>query len=66
MNKKITIIILSLVFLLNPIVINALDFPKTNSKIVEIYDLTDKKVIYEVDSNKQTSIASLTKIVNGR
>lgn len=63
MNKKITIIILSLVFLLNPIVINALDFPKTNSKIVEIYDLTDKKVIYEVDSNKQTSIASLTKIV---
>ena len=58
-KKKYLLILLLLIF---PILVRALDFPKTNSKIVEIYDLEDKKVLYEIDSNKESSIASLTKI----
>ena len=58
MKKRIILIIL----LLFPIYIEALEYPSTNSKVVEIYDITDNKVIYEVDSNKVSSIASLTKI----
>lgn len=57
--KKIIIIIIILLF---PIYIEALEYPPINSKVVEIYDMTDNKVIYEVDSNKASSIASLTKI----
>ena len=64
MNKnKYIIVLLISIFLFNPISIKALEYPKTDSKIVEIYDLTDKKVLYEVDSLKEVSIASLTKIV---
>ena len=40
----------------------ALSFPKINSKIIEVYDMTDNKILYEIDSNKKASIASLTKI----
>lgn len=58
MRKKIILIII----LLFPIYIQALEYPPINSKVVEIYDMTDNKVIYEVDSNKVSSIASLTKI----
>ena len=58
MRKKIILITL----LLFPIYIQALEYPPINSKVVEIYDMTDNKVIYEVDSNKVSSIASLTKI----
>ena len=61
--KKSIIFVLLVLFLFNPIIINALEYPNTDSKIVEVYDLTDKKVLYEVDSDKQVSIASLTKIV---
>ena len=57
--KKIIILIIILLF---PIYIEALEYPPINSKVVEIYDMTDNKVIYEVDSNKVSSIASLTKI----
>ena len=55
--------ILVFIFLLLPIYVCGLDYPKTDSKIVEIYDLTDNKIIYEIDSNEKVSIASLTKIV---
>ncbi|MBR1936642.1 MAG: D-alanyl-D-alanine carboxypeptidase [Bacilli bacterium] len=58
MKKRIILIII----LLFPIYIEALEYPSINSKVVEIYDMTDNKVIYEVDSNKASSIASLTKI----
>ncbi len=51
-----------LLFLFVPIFAFALEFPSVNSKMVEIYDLTDKKVLYEVNSNDKASIASLTKI----
>lgn len=64
--NKLIIYSISLIILftmINPTYIKALDYPEIDSEIVEIYDLTDKKVIYEVDSNKVASIASLTKIV---
>ncbi len=61
--KKRRFILLFLLFLFCiPQSIFALDYPKVNSKIVEIYDLTNQEVVYEIDSKKQTSIASLTKI----
>ncbi len=59
--KKFYSLIITLLILL-PINIFALDYPSINSKIVEVYDVNDDKVLYEIDSNKQTSIASLTKI----
>lgn len=63
MKRSIKILLIISVYFLLPLGIHALDYPALDSKILEIYDLTDKKVIKEIDSNKQTSIASLTKIV---
>ena len=54
--------ILIFVFLFIPLYVNGLDYPKTDSKIIEIYDLSDNKILYEVGSNDKVSIASLTKI----
>ena len=54
--------ILIFVFLFIPLYVNGLEFPKTDSKIVEIYDVSDNKVLYEVGSKDKISIASLTKI----
>ena len=54
--------LLFLICLLIPITTLALEYPSVNSKVVEIYDLNDKKVLYEVNSNEVVSIASLTKI----
>ena len=54
--------ILVFIFLFIPLFVSGLEYPKTNSKIVEIYDLTDNKVLYEIDSNDKIYIASLTKI----
>ncbi len=45
-----------------PFFVFALEYPSLDSKVVEIYDLDDKKVLYEVGSNNKVSIASLTKI----
>ena len=59
MRRKLLILI---VILLIPSWVSALEYPKLNSKVVEVYDYTDNKVLYEVDSNKKSSIASLTKI----
>lgn len=55
------IIILTIIFLL-PQNIYALDYPKTDSEIIEVYDMTDNKVLYETDADKVSQIASLTKI----
>ena len=57
--KKVVIIFLLLII---PINIKAMDFPSVNSKYVEVYDRLEDKVLYEKDSNKKVSIASLTKI----
>ncbi len=51
------------IILLIPVFCFSLEYPKTNSKIVEIYDLVDNKILYEVNSNEVVSVASLTKIV---
>ena len=59
--KKIVVILLVFI-LLFPVSIYALEYPKLDSKNVEVYDLTDEKVLYEINSNEITSIASLTKI----
>lgn len=61
--KIIILIYLIILQLFNPLVVKALDYPIVNSKIIEIYDLTNKEEIYEINSDKVTSIASLTKIV---
>ena len=60
MRKKI-FRLLSIILLL-PISVFALDYPNINSKVIEIYDLVDKKILYEIKANEQVSIASLTKI----
>ena len=54
--------LLLILLLLIPINAFSLEYPKTNSKIVEIYDLNDERILYEVKSNDVVSIASLTKI----
>ena len=54
--------IVMLIILFIPFSIKALDYPKVNSKYVELYDITDDKVLYELNSNDKISIASLTKI----
>jgi len=53
---------LLLILLLIPFYVSALSFPKLDSKNVEIYDLQDNKVLYEIASKEKVSIASLTKI----
>ena len=57
--KKIVLIIIIFVI---PIEVVALDYPKLNSNVVEIYDLTDNKVVYEKNSSKKNNLASITKI----
>ena len=54
--------ILFLLLLLFPISIYALELPHIDSKVVEIYDLNDDKILHEIDSNREVAIASLTKI----
>lgn len=58
--KKIFIIIISLLLFLSNI--NALDID-ISSKEAVVYNLNDDKVIYEKNSNEQTKVASLTKIM---
>ena len=54
--------IVLLLFLLLPINVLALTYPNIYSKYAIVYDNTDNKILYEKDSDKITSIASLTKI----
>ena len=46
----------------SPLISYALDYPEVNSQMVEVYDLTEGKILYELDSNNKASIASITKI----
>lgn len=48
--------------LLIPLNIFAIDYPKLNSKYAIVYNLSDDEMLYEMDSDKVISIASLTKI----
>lgn len=54
--------IIFFILLFIPIFVSALEYPSVNSKYVEVYDLTDDKILYELNSNEKISIASLTKI----
>ena len=56
------LLILALILVSTISISLATGFPKINSKYLEIYDLTDNKILYEIDSNKEVPIASLTKI----
>ena len=51
-----------LLILLFPFSVYSLEYPTLNSKRVEIYDLEDQKILYEIGSQDKVSIASLTKI----
>ena len=55
-------LLLFIFILFIPFSVFSLEFPTVNSKKVEIYDLEDKQIIYEIGSSDKTSIASLTKI----
>ena len=54
------IVLFMLLFI--PFSVFALEYPSVDSKYVEIYDVTDGKVLYEKNSKEKISIASLTKI----
>lgn len=58
--KKILLLIILLLF---PIYTNALTYPNLHYKSALIYDMTDNKLLYELNTKEQRSIASLTKIV---
>ena len=58
--KKILLFILLLLF---PIYTSALTYPTLHYKSALIYDMTDNKLLYELNTDEQRSIASLTKIV---
>lgn len=61
MMKKLLIFIL-LLFI--PFVsVNALTYPEIYSSKVLVYNLTDDEMLYEKDTDVQTSVASLTKIM---
>ncbi|MBR6133279.1 MAG: D-alanyl-D-alanine carboxypeptidase [Bacilli bacterium] len=54
--------IIYLILLLIPFSINALTYPETNSKVIEIYDINDNKELYSLYADHKVYIASLTKI----
>ncbi len=56
--KRLILILLILI----PITIYSLEYPEINSKIIEIYDLNDNKILYDVKASEVVSVASLTKI----
>lgn len=58
--KKILLFILLLIL---PIYTSALTYPTLHYKSALIYDMTDNKLLYELNTKEQRSIASLTKIV---
>ena len=56
--KKIVLFLLLLV----PFNVLGIEYPDLNSKYAIVYDLTDNEMLYELEYDKQISIASLTKI----
>ncbi len=55
--KKIIFLLITFIFMMN---INALEL---NSNYAYVYNVKEDKVMYELDSNKQIPVASLTKIM---
>ena len=60
MKKIIKLFILLVIFYIP--VVNALEFNITSDYVI-LYNLNDDKVLYELDSDKQAQVASLTKIM---
>ena len=56
-------ILLFILLLLLPITTNALEYPSLHYNSALIYDMTDNKLLYELNTDEHRSIASLTKIV---
>lgn len=56
-------ILLFIILLLFPIYTSALTYPTLHYKSALIYDMTDNKLLYELNTKEQRSIASITKIV---
>lgn len=52
-----------LILLLFPLFVLALEYPTNHYSNAIIYDLTDSKTLYELNSNEKVSVASLTKIL---
>ena len=52
-----------LILLLFPLFVLALEYPTSHYSNAIIYDLTDAKTLYELNSNGKVSVASLTKIL---
>ena len=59
MKKVCVFILLFFIFIIN---VNAIDIDIDSSNAI-IYNLNDDKILYEKNSNEQTKIASLTKIM---
>lgn len=55
--------IIYLLLLIFPNLVFALEAPELNSSKAIIYDMTDKKILYELNSTQKSDIASLTKIM---
>lgn len=61
--KKIFLKTFLILFLFIPFLISALESPDLYSKYYGIYDLTDDKMLFSLNSDVKTEIASLTKIM---
>lgn len=56
-------ILLFLLILFLPLTSFALEYPSLHYKNAIVYDLTDNKILYELNSTEKSSIASLTKLM---
>lgn len=61
--KKIICLIITIMVLIIPLNTFALEYPTLHYKNAIVYDTTDKKILYELNSEEISSIASLTKIM---
>ena len=61
--KKIFLKTFLILFLFIPFLISALESPDLYSKYYGVYDLTDDKMLFSLNSDVKTEIASLTKIM---
>lgn len=61
--KKIFLKTFFILFLFIPFLISALENPTLHSKYYGVYDLTDDKMLFSLNSDVKTEIASLTKIM---
>lgn len=61
--RKIFLKTFLILFLFIPFLISALENPTLHSKYYGVYDLTDDKMLFSLNSDVKTEIASLTKIM---